>query len=227
MINVIIFAILVSLATGYHRLPRLSLIRSRDSLVKGTDRSVSGMCSGGQDSLGVMSAASVSGITSLSECAQYGKDMTMTSKFVASYVSFSTSENKCMWFADCACLASSSTCLGGDAWTSIAISDVFTKVAAKITTSQQSAPAVTAVLSGASLSAHDERRSSGDVRECDMSSSDLMQHFQSQCAMSESIGFIRMVASLVVVGVLIIIGVVFGFAHWMDKIEMEKLVRTK
>ena len=178
-------------------------------------RSVTGMCSGQQDALGSISPAGASGVSTLTECAQVGKDSAGTA---AVYVSFNG--DICLWFANCQCLASSSTCLGGDQWSSIAIADAFTQAVAPVTPAvvPQAVSAESAVFDGSVATDVSDQIDTTEtyVYECDDSSSDLMKDFQTKCQMDETMTFTRIVAAVTIVGVLAVVASIFGIAYWFD-----------
>lgn len=178
-------------------------------------RSVTGMCSGVQDSLGSIVSSASAGITTLTECAQYGQDSSN-----AVYVSFNSAGGVCAWFADCQCLASSSTCLGGDQWTSIAVADAFLPAKGPDGTiqlvSQSVSPESALVTTAAPGSIEAVASGSSYEYECDDSSSDLMQSFQSKCQMDETMSFSRLVAGGALLVVMGVIAVIFGVAYAFD-----------
>ena len=194
---------------------------SETSSTSSTSRSVTGMCSMIQDSIGSVSSAASSGIKSLTECAQFAKDSSGTK---AVYASFSSSVDTCAWFADCQCLASSSTCLGGDSWNSIAVADAFTAVPSDTiqmvpqTNSAESAVVVTdsSVTTTPSSSTLAPQTEFPDEYECDYTSSNLMQSFQSKCEMNETMSFTRLIAALTLLGVLLFVGSCFGLAYYFE-----------
>ena len=183
------------------------------------NRAVSGMCGQQQYSKGTLSTASSAGITTPETCAAYIQDLNKNLKNPAVYMSYSRSEDKCMWFADCSCLASSSTCPGGDQWVSVSLSDVFVTPQNVI---QVTAPeAAKSALVTPDPSAPTQAPT--NKGECDTSSTNLMQTFQSQCAMSQNVTFARMVAAIVLGAVLVVVGGLFGYAYWLDREEVMKL----
>jgi hypothetical protein len=217
--HLFIFA-LITLSGGVHVNPLHMLQRHgrRVSKKPVVDRSVSGRCSDSQDAVGSLYSASASGITSLAQCAQHATDISHE----ANYVSFSSIDSECMWFVDCACLASSSTCLGGDTWTSIAISDTIKQVGLETVEKEkpllpQPRVSVSAESTASSISTVD----TGSDITCDTSSSDLMQHFQSACNMSQNIWYTRLVAGIVVLGILAVVGVAQGVAYKLDQDELK------
>lgn len=223
--NLFFTNILLVLVTG-HNVNPLHLVRRRHAMLKTADatpvdRSVSGLCSAAQDSVGVLISAAVAGITTLTQCAQYGRYSSPTG---ATYVSFSRTEDKCMWFADCTCLASSSTCLGGDTWASVAISDVIQSTSsAKIQTTPQTSSGNSAMVSGTTgkSTLSDPGSDLTDESYCDTSATDLMQHFQSACALSENMWFTRLVAGVVIACTLLVVLTAYGIAYKLDQDEVK------
>lgn len=215
---------LVALVSGHSKQFHTFLSTRRDGALVTTTtatgsqqtaaKGVMGMCSASQDSLGILKSASASGISDITHCAQYAHDTAPS----AVYVSFSASADTCMWFADCQCLASSSTCLGGDQWTSIAISDLIQPIPAAVPT--VSGPATKGALVSANFSAGSVVTTVSDEDACDYSSSSLMQSFQSKCQMNQTMTFLRIVAGGVVLVVLLLVTASFGFAHYLDNLEL-------
>lgn len=183
------------------------------------DRSVNGLCSASQDAIGILSSCVSSGITTLTQCAQYGKD---SSSSAANYVSFSASEDKCMWFTDCACLASSSTCLGGNSWNSVAISDVIAAVASPaIQTTAQTSSTRSSLVTETSPTTTTTNDLT-DPAYCDESTNDLMQHFQSACALSQNIWYTRKMAGFVIAGILAVVIAAYAVAYKLDQDELRQ-----
>jgi hypothetical protein len=183
-------------------------------------RAVPGMCGSAENSIATMSSASDSGITSVETCAAYAKDLNNEKpSFKAVYISYTKQGNKCGWFTDCGCLAASSTCSGGDQWMSVSIRDVFTEPGPVIFTVEQSTAARSAQIPSNATTAASPAGS--DSIECDESSTDLMKTFQTQCAMTQSITFTRMVAGIIVAIVFVVVGGIFGFAYWLDGKEQQ------
>lgn len=216
IMHLFIFA-LITLSAGLHVNP-LHMLQRHGRLVSrkpAVNRSVSGLCSDSQDAHGSLSTASASGITSLAQCAQYATDIAPE----INYVSFSSIDSECRWFADCACLASSSTCLGGDTWTSIAVSDIIKPVSSP--SKVQTVPQISARASVGSTASSISTVDTGSDITCDTSSSDLMQHFQSACNMSQNIWYTRLVAGIVVLGILAVVGIAQGVAYKLDQDELK------
>ena len=183
------------------------------------DKSVVGKCSGAQDSIGQLTTASLSGVSTLGQCAQYAKDHASS----ALYVSFARSENSCMWFTRCQCLATSASCLGGTGWNSVAIADIIVPVPAVIQTSAP--PSANSAIINAAAGVTTARPTLGAAAsdpECDNSVSSLMQYFQSKCEMTKSMSMARAIAGIVLLFVLLLIGGAFGLAYHFDKKEMEQ-----
>jgi len=182
-------------------------------------RAVSGMCGSSENSIASMSGASQSGISSAETCAAYAKDLNNSGvRFKAAYISYTKSGDKCAWFTDCGCLASSSTCPGGDQWVSVSVNDVFVDAPVAIVTVEQPSPPNSAQLSSNATAG------TFDTAQCDESSTDLMKTFQTQCAMTQNITLARMVAGIIIAIVLVIVGGVYGVAFWLDGEEQKKLV---
>ena len=187
------------------------------------DRSVVGMCSAAQDALGVLRDAVSAGISTLSQCAQFGKDKVGAEGV---YVSFSSNSETCMWFKDCHCLASSSTCLGGDEWRSVAIADVIRAppVAAIRTTSPPNAHSAIIRDPTTPKPTRQEAESSEETLDCDTTTSNsLMQSFQSRCQMTQSIWTTRLVAGSTLAVVVLLVAGMFGLAFYFDKQELANL----
>ena len=180
-----------------------------------TPGSVMGMCSASQDSLGSLQKASSSGITDIVHCAQYAHDTAPSSV----YVSFSASSESCLWFANCQCLASSSTCLGGEEWASVAIADVIKPVSSAVVTMSGPSSKGSLVIFSASTTAQP-----GSIIDapCDYSSSSLMQSFQTKCQMHQTVNFQRLVAGGVVLVVALLVAASFAAARFFDAKELKK-----
>jgi hypothetical protein len=187
-------------------------------------RAVPGMCGSGENSIATMGSASDAGITSVETCAAYARDLNENgAKFKAAYISYTKSGNKCAWFSECGCLAASSTCSGGDLWVSVSIRDVFVDPGPSIMTVQQTvSPKSAQIPSNAA-----EGTTTGDRAQCDETSTDLMKTFQTQCQMTQSITFTRMVAGIILGIVLVVVGIIFGFAYWLDGKEQASLVGAR
>ena len=187
-----------------------------------SDRSVTGMCSAAQDSIGSVREAVSAGISTLAQCAQYGKDRSDT----ANFVSFSASLSTCMWFKDCHCLVSSSTCLGGDQWSSVAIIDIVTGSSSSDAVVETTAAPIakSAVISGPQGS-DTQSSSSGNSPDCDtVYSSSLMQSFQTKCQMDQTVWTTRLIAGSTLVGVILVVASVFGLAYFFDQQELKGLM---
>jgi hypothetical protein len=185
------------------------------------DRSVSGMCSAAQDAVGVLKDANSAGISTLSQCAQFGKDRNSG----AVYVSFSASLGSCMWFKDCQCLASSSTCLGGDQWRSVAIGDLVVSTSSAVIQTTSSPISKSAIVSnnGKPVNAAQSTSSNSDL-DCDTTNSNsLMQSFQTKCEMTQSVWTTRLVAGSTLAVVVLLIAGIFGAAFYFDKQELNSL----
>lgn len=191
------------------------LLSKKPDSAAATPLGVMGLCSAAQDSIGSLENASSSGLSDINHCAQYAHDSAPS----AVYVSFSSSTDTCLWFSTCQCLASSSTCLGGDRWSSVAINDLIqpSNSAVVVTVSGPSSQA--ALVPSISKSSSNPRQSSEDVP-CDYSSSTLMQSFQSKCQMKETMTFQRIVAGSVLLLVVILVAASFGVAHYFDSVEL-------
>ena len=192
------------------------------------DRSVTGMCSAAQDSIGVLREAGSSGISTVPQCAQYGKDRTSS---LAIFVSFSASLDTCMWFTDCQCLVSSSTCLGGDQWKSVAISDVVgtSSTSSSSVVETTAAPIATSAIIWNSQDPHSQSAApSGDFIDCDTANSNsLMQSFQTKCQMTQTVWATRMIAGGTLIGIILLVGGVFGLAYYFDKQELNAMMMNK
>ena len=228
--------VLVVLATAAHALQRpfrfnRVFVETSDPAATGTvvtDRSVKGMCSSAQDSLGRLVPASTSGISTLVQCAQYGKEHSDKAVFVT----FSRQDNSCMWFSDCECLVTSSACLGGDQWSSIAIED--TIVVSKGSVQTTDAPSANSAVikqgstTPAPIAATTAHVASAEATaECDNTSTDLMQFFQSKCEMSNNMWMSRLTA-LAILGVfLVVLGSSFGVAYYFDNQELAAIAAQR
>ena len=182
-------------------------------------RAVSGVCGDKQYSMGTLSSASAAGVTTPETCAAYVVDFNKNSKSPAAYISYSKSADKCVWFRECGCLASSSTCSGGDIWISVSLSDVFVTPVDVIQTAPPVAAKPATVVPDTSAPAPAVQNKG----ECDPTATNLMQTFQSQCAMSQSVTFARMVAGIVIAAVILVVGGIFGYAYWLDRDDMMKV----
>ncbi len=109
-------------------------------------RAVAGMCGDQQYSMGSLSSASSAGVTTPETCGAYVQDFNKNARSTAVYMSYSKSADKCMWFRECGCLASSSICPGGDVWVSVALSDIFVTPTNVIATTDALAPKSAAVV---------------------------------------------------------------------------------
>ena len=196
-----------------------NLLESRTVLISsGTTIGVAGMCSKADDGIGKLFPASSSGISELNQCAQYVKEHETRAK----YVTFSSVQNSCIWFESCPCLSSGSTCLGGDDWSSVAIADIIqTSQAVVQTVPPPGSNSAIAKLNTDSTSSGSS--STNEEAQCDTSSSDLMQYFQSKCAMSDNMWISRIIALSMAVVVLLIFGAGFSVAFWLDREELAKL----
>ena len=233
----IISFLLVSIAAAldYNRPHRLvfasrTLTESRAPLtvvqaaVASTDRSVMGMCSAAQDALGVLKEAVSAGISTLPQCAQFGKDKVGAEGV---YVSFSKDESTCMWFRDCRCLASSSTCLGGDRWRSVAIQDVI-QAAPEMVIQTTSPPSANSALLNEASTVKPIRQAaeSSEELDCDTTNSNsLMQSFQTRCQMTQSIWTTRLVAGSTLAFVILVVAGIFGLAFYYDKQELAAMAK--
>ena len=189
-----------------------------------TDRSVKGMCSSAQDSLGRLVPASQSGISTLMQCAQYGKEHSGKAVFVT----FSRSENSCMWFSDCECLVTSSACLGGDQWASIAIEDTIQNKASSVQTTDAPKANSAVIKESATTAARQPQTAAAEsTAECDKTSTDLMQFFQSKCEMSHNIWVSRLTAIAILGVFLVILGSSFGVAYHLDNQELAALAANR
>jgi hypothetical protein len=129
-----------------------------------------------------------------------------------------------MWFANCQCLVTSSTCLGGNKWNSVAIEDIMVASPAVVQTDVAD-PAGSALIKNTDTQttvAPVAMASAPIEPECDTSSSDLMQYFQSKCTMSQNMWLTRLVALAIVGGVFLIVISSFGVAYYFDKEEAAK-----
>jgi hypothetical protein len=187
-----------------------------------SDRSVTGMCSAAQDSIGVLKDAASTGISTLAHCAQFGKDRSGD----AIFVSFSGVLSTCMWFKDCQCLVSSSTCLGGDQWSSVAITDILggsSAISAAVVQTTAAPVAKSAVVVGSKESSTPPAGWSPD---CDtVYSNSLMRSFQTKCQMVQSVWATRIIAGSVLAGVILLVGGVFGLAYFFDQQELKELMK--
>jgi hypothetical protein len=210
--------LLLGYVSGINRPFRFpNLLETRTVLTSSGNAGVTGMCSRADDGFGRLSPASSSGITELDQCAQYAKENAPA----AEYISFSSVQNACIWFTACPCIASGSTCLGGSDWLSIAVSDVIKTSTAVVQTGPP--PGALSAIVKQSSESSSTTASPTDDAECDTSSSDLMQYFQSKCAMSDNMWISRIIALSMAVLVLLIFGAGFSVAFWLDREELAKL----
>ena len=182
-------------------------------------RAVAGMCGDQQYSMGSFSSASSGGITTPETCGAYIQDFNRNAKIPAAYMSYSKSADKCMWYRECGCLASSSTCPGGDVWVSVALNDIFVTPTNVIATTDPLAAKSAVVVPNTAV----PTPAAPAKGECDTSSTNLMQTFQSQCEMSQNVTFARLVAGIVLAAVLFVVGGIFGYAYWLDREEILKV----
>ncbi len=104
-------------------------------------------------------------------------------------------------------------------WVSVSLSDVFVTPNDVIQTAAPiAAKSATVVPNSAAPTP-----SAPSKGECDTTSTNLMQTFQSQCAMSQSVTFARMVAGIVLAAVLLVVGGIFGYAYWLDREDIIKV----
>jgi hypothetical protein len=185
-----------------------------------SDRSVTGMCSAEQDSIGSLKEAGSTGISTLAQCAQYAKDRSVP----ANFVSFSSSLSTCMWFRDCQCLVSSSTCLGGDQWSSVAIADILVgSVSTSAVVKTKAAPISQSAVVTASKGASSSTSSSGEPEDCDtVYSNSLMQSFQTRCQMAQTVWTTRVIAGSTLISVILLVGSMFGLAYFFDRQELKE-----
>ncbi len=102
---------------------------------------------------------------------------------------------------------------------SVALSDVFVTPTNVIETADPVAARSATVVPNTSIPTP-----AADAKgECDTTSTNLMQTFQSQCAMSQTVAFARLVAGIVLGAVLLVVGGIFGYAYWLDRDEIIKL----
>lgn len=196
---------------------KILLSTKRDSAAAVTPSSgVMGLCSAAQDSIGSLESASSSGLSDINHCAQYAHDSAPS----AVYVSFSSSTDTCLWFSNCQCLASSSTCLGGDRWTSVAISDSIQPSNAAVVVTVGGPSSQAALVPSISKSSSTRQSTPDDDVPCDYSSSSLMQSFQSKCQMKQTMTFQRIVAGSVILLIVILVSASFGVAHYFDSVEL-------
>ena len=229
-----IYFLLVSLAAALdshrprrfvfaHRLadsPTLQFVQATSAT---KDRSVSGMCSAAQDSLGLVKESLSAGISTLAHCAQFGKDKVGAEGV---YVSFSASQETCMWFKDCQCLASSSTCLGGDQWRSVAIQDIIQSSPSTVIQTTSAPISKSAIVNDPPTTKKPGTQSSESQLDCDTSSSSgLMQSFQTKCQMNQSVWTSRLIAGSTLAGVVLLVAGIFGLAFYFDKQELNALAK--
>lgn len=200
---------------------RFSLVTRDEPAVSTTgvkDRSVAGMCSAAQDALGRVASASASGISTLGHCAQFAKDKSA----LAVYVSFNKDTDECMWFSGCQCLASSSTCLGGEQWRSVAITDLIAPGSKAVVQTTASPVGDSAVVAGSAT--HAAAAETAAEPDCDHSDSNgLMQTFQTKCEMNQTMWLTRLIAGGVMSFVILFIAGSFGLAYYYDTVEMASL----
>ena len=205
------------------KLHTLLLTRDTGSLSSaGSDNSVQGMCSMAQDSISQLIPASSSGISTISQCAQYAKESTEN----AVYVTFSASEDTCMWFTECQCIVTGSTCLGGTAYASAAIIDII-QTSPNVIQTTAAPDSNSAIVVASSETTNTTTQSLSTDPECDTTSSDLMQYFQSKCEMNQNMWASRLVSLGMVVVVLSIFVTGFCIAFWFDKRERNKVLEPQ
>jgi hypothetical protein len=222
-----IFFVLLAACAAMERPNRLVLVSrsigvppalSDASPITLADRSVSGLCSAAQDSLGQLTEAKSSGISTLAQCAQFARDKAGSA---AVFVSFD--QSSCMWFADCRCLVTSSVCLGGDQWRSVAISDVISSTSSPNVIQTKDAPVSKSALvtDGPTVAPATAEQEA----ECDSTySSNLMRTFQSKCEMTQNVWTTRIIAGGTLLGVVLLIAGAFGLAYWFDRQELQTLL---
>ena len=191
------------------------------------ERSVPGLCSAAQDSLGELKSAASSGISTLAQCGQFARDKGGSE---AVYVSFNQVESDCMWFKDCQCLASSATCLGGDQWRSVAIADLLVAVPNTVIQTTSAPISKSALLSNGPSKMPSSNVESGqaDSQDCDTTySNSLMQSFQTKCEMAQNVWTTRLIAGIVLATVVFFVAGSFGVAYWFDQQELQAALAGK
>jgi hypothetical protein len=146
------------------------------------------------------------------------------------YVSFNKETSDCMWFKDCQCLASSSTCLGGDLWRSIAIADLLVAVPNTVLQTTSAPISKSALMNNETpkpTSSHSQN-TEAESHDCDTTySNSLMQSFQTKCEMQQSVWTTRLIAGIVLATVVLFVAGSFGIAFWYDKQELQAALASK